>query len=453
MRQATMERIITENEIRYLLDHLAPLYTGPDLEQFISQVETGTTTAAMLFPLSGDALDESRIFTIRDVPVLFPCSEEKQWYTTEGTTVRFSHDILKSAFYLLSGYQEYVAREADQYGRYPWKSSIQHRLGITERPVVNYYFDVILEAFGKFCKLNKLEFKRNRREVPVLFLSHDVDRIRKYSIRNLVYVLLQLAGIKPSPRGFSRQLKTVREYARGFLMGKPDPYWNFDELLEMESQLGISSTWYFLENTGKDNSRYQFSDPGIAELIGKISAGGDETGIHGTIESSEDPGIFKKSLERLNGVCDQPVAGIRQHYLRYNNPVTSRIQEDSGLKYDATLGFAEHTGFRNSYAYPFRLYDFDNNRPLRIWQVPLNVMDVTMLGYMGVAVEDVPEAIRTVLEEVIRFRGVFSLLWHNCNLDEEEFPGINAVYSDLLKQIAGSGFKSLTGEQIIGEYG
>ncbi|MCK4747609.1 MAG: polysaccharide deacetylase family protein, partial [Bacteroidales bacterium] len=385
----------------------------------------------------------------QDIPVLFPCSTQKQWYSMEGNQIRFHHDILKSAFYLLSGYQEVENKEMDEHGRYPWKSSVQYRHGFTHKPVVNYYFNLILEAFESFCEINGLDFERKQREAPLLFLSHDVDRIRKYSIRNLAYVVLQLLGIKSSTRSFSGQLKTVMDYAKGTLLFRKDPYWNFGELVDLEKELNISSTWYLLEKTKMDNSRYHFTDERIRALIRALSGQGHEIGIHGTLESSDDPKAMSGGIQRINAVCENPVTGNRQHYLKYDHPGTSRLLAESELIYDATLGFAESAGFRNSFAHPFRLYDFDRQQPMDLWHLPLNVMDVTLLGYMMVPVGSIPETIRPVVQEVKKFNGVFSFLWHNCNLDEEEYPGINEVYQRVLKELMDSGFISMTGDQVI----
>jgi hypothetical protein len=458
-----MDRKITESEIQYLMDHLAFLYSGSDLPQFLATEETGSGEFAsgdsgsvrptLFFPLSPKPLAENEIIAIHGIPVLFPCSGSGQWYSVEENRVRFHHDILKSAFYLLSGYQEFFDTQRDLKGRYPWKNAIQYRLGITQIPVVNHYFEVILEAFGTFCRLNGLEFQRRGFESPVLFLSHDVDRIRKYSIRNLVYSGMQLFGLKPSVKNFAGRLKNLWVYKKGTLLFRKDPYWNFEELMELERGMQISSTWYLLEKTRMDNSRYHFESPRIRSLIGRLSRQGHEIGIHGTLESSDDPAAMAKGIQRLNAVCDTPVSGIRQHFLKYSIPATGRIQADSALAYDATLGFAEQIGFRNNYAYPFRLYDFDRHAPMDIWQIPLNVMDVTLLGYMKIPVPEIIGSVRPLLREVSRFKGVFSLLWHNCSLDEEEYPGINAVYRSLLEEIMGSGYRSLTGDQVIKSLG
>jgi len=443
-----MNRKISHKEIRYLLDHLEGLYDGARVGPYL---HTGEKRAqpSFIVPLSDRPLEPDKLFTIGEIPLLFPCTEVKEWYSVEGKDVVFHHDILKSSFYLLSGYQEVRSEEMDSQGRFPWKSSIQWKLGITQKPVVNYYFDVILEAFGRFCSLNGLDFIKREPGDPVLFLSHDVDRIKKYTLRNLGYAALQLTGFRPGPGGFHRKLKNLGDYFGGIFSFKKDPYWTFQELTDLEKRLHISSTWFFLEKTSEDNSRYRFRNRKIVNLIRDLTVKGHEIALHGTLESSGDAGAMTGALERLNAVCDRPVTGIRQHFLRYKNPDTPLIQSAAGLGYDATLGFAEQIGFRNSYAGPFRLYNFDKEEAMDIWQLPLNVMELTLLEYMGVKPGSVPDAIDPVLSEVKKFGGVFSLLWHNCNLEEKTYPGIMAVYSALLEEIMQSGFVSLNGRQAI----
>jgi peptidoglycan/xylan/chitin deacetylase (PgdA/CDA1 family) len=453
-----MDRRISRYEIRYLVDHLAMFYTGVNLDRYLdteiaSSGEEKEKEPAIKIPLSSEPLDVNKVTYIGEIPVLFPCSEHQKWFSQEGNGIYFHHDILKSAFYLLSGYQEYNNEELDVHGRFPWRLSVQYRLGFTKKPVVNYYFEVILEAFELFCHLNGLEFRRVQSEAPILFLSHDVDMIKKYSLRNLVYAGLQLLGIKPSTHPFFRRLKTVADYTKGTLFFLKDPYWNFRELMELEKELGITSTWYFLEKTKEDNSRYHFGDDRIRELIGELSSRGHEIGIHGTLESSADPQAMAGGIERIHEVCEPPVPGIRQHYLKYSLPVTTRIQQDCGFAYDSTLGFAEQIGFRNSFTHPFRLFDFDNGKSFGLWQLPLHVMEVTLLGYMEVALDAIPETIRPVVAEVRKFKGIFSLLWHNSNLDEEEFPGINRVYHQVLREVMDAGFQSMTGHQVIKSFG
>lgn len=454
-----MNRKLDKQELAYLLEHLELYHPGSGLAGSMVYGSRGAEDLSgddqdgpgvkLIFPASELPLDTDQVFLIQDLPVLFPCAQEKQWYAVEGKQVRFHHDILKSAFYLLSGYQEYQSQEKDEHGRFPWQASVQYRLGITLKPVVNYYFSIILEAYQLCLELNRLELEKKKETAPILFLSHDVDRIVKYSLRDVAYWVLAVAGLKPLKASLSERWRSLLVCARGTFLFKKDPYWNFQELLKQEKSLGIRSTWYMLEKTRLENSRYHFDSGKIRSLIASIEKEGHEIGIHGTLESSEDPKAMKAGLQRLGAVTQQDIRGVRQHYLKYNNPVSTRIHEEAGIHYDSTLGFAEHIGFRNSYAHPFKLYDFDKQRASGIWEIPLLVMDVTLTGYMGSSLHEIPSAVQAVLEEVEKFGGVFSLLWHNCNLDEEELPGINKMYSQLLRNIVDAGFVSRSGREVI----
>lgn len=443
-----MDRKISDKEIKYLLNHLDGLYSGCDIGKHLN---TGSPSedASIYIPLSEAALNISHVFSIGEIPVLFPCSKQEKWYSVDNKRIYFHHDILKSAFYLLSGYQEYHSEKADAHGRYPWKSSIQYKLGITQKPVVNYYFEVIMEAFEVFCKLHGLKFYRKTKEAPVLFLSHDVDRIKKYSLRNLVFAGMQLLRLKPDSLSLPKQLKVIMGLAKGILLFEKDPYWCFQEMTELEDELSIHSTWYFLEKTQLENSKYHFRDKKIIDLIGYLSGKGHEIGIHGTLESSEDQTAMNGGIHRLRENSNSPLSGIRQHFLKYKHPITPRLQANTGLIYDSSLGFAEQIGFRNSYSLPFRLYDFDSQEPMDMWQLPLNVMEVTLMGYMMVPIANFSEAVQAVIMEVEKFKGVLTLLWHNCRLDEELMPGIQSIYKQLLEEIMRSGFISLTGQQAI----
>ena len=454
-----MNRRSTSQELKYLLDHFELSHPGSGLSEYleygslnssdISSGKSGGFGSKIIIPPSDHPLDIDKVPMIEDLPVLFPCSEETRWYSVKEKQIHFHHDILKSAFYLLSGYQETQSQDRDERGRFPWKSSIQCRLGITQKPIVNYYFSVILEAFEKFCDINHLKFQRKKEAPPIFFLSHDVDRVVKYSLRDVGYWVLLLLGLKPSTVSWAQRWRNLLVYARGTFFFKKDPYWNFDEMLRLEESLGIRSTWFMLEKTRMENSRYHFSSKKIRTLIRLLEQEGHEVGIHGTLESSTDPYAMNTGLQKLRAVTKYPIRGNRQHYLKYNNPVTCRILEDAEITYDATLGFAEQIGFRNSFTFPFKLYDFDKQRSFNTWHFPLLVMDVSLTGYSSTPINEIPEIIEPLLDEVKKFRGVFSLLWHNCHLDEEELPGINEIYRQLLAKIVDSGFTSLSGWEVV----
>lgn len=442
---------LSDSKLKYIFYHLDFFIDFNPLVQYISYGSNNSNEITCIYIPSQDSVPNTN-FRIQNLPVLFTCSEEDAWYHPEKKAIVFHHDILKSIFYLLSGYQEYQTKSLDTLGRFDYYSSVQYLTKTTTVPLVNYYFEILIEALNVFCELNQLEPPKRKQHQPTFFLSHDVDRVRKYSVRSIGHYLLQLLKIKPTTESFPVGIKNLIEHFCGVAFHRPDPFWTFPMLIDLERKFNLHSTWYFLEKLGKKNAQYSLDERHIAELIRQLEKNDHEIGIHGTIESSVDINQLKQSLTRLSHLSSQEIKGIRQHFLMYKNPTTTSIQENAGLEYDATLGFAEHIGYRNSYCHPFKLYDFENDKMRDIWQIPLNVMEVSLLGYMKVPISNFWQHIQPLVDETIKFKGVFSMLWHNCQLDEHLYPGMNNIYIGILKNIGQKELISKTGKQIIDSY-
>jgi hypothetical protein len=106
-----------------------------------------------------------------------------------------------------------------------------------------------------------------------------------------------------------------------------------------------------------------------------------------------------------------------------------------GLAYDATVGFADHIGFRAGTSYPYRPWLLSRGREAELLEIPLMAMDSTPQGYMKLSPD---EALGKLLECVARCRtvgGVFSLLWHNTRLTG---GGYEVLYRRLLDDLVGS---------------
>ncbi|UOQ76852.1 hypothetical protein MUN84_20530 [Hymenobacter sp. 5516J-16] len=99
--------------------------------------------------------------------------------------------------------------------------------------------------------------------------------------------------------------------------------------------------------------------------------------------------------------------------------ITPVILDTLRYNYDSTLGFAEHYGFRNSYCLPFYPFNFASGEACRFLEIPLNVMDATLHHprYLQLTPEEILPALTPMLQEIERFGGVCTVLWHNENFD------------------------------------
>jgi hypothetical protein len=125
------------------------------------------------------------------------------------------------------------------------------------------------------------------------------------------------------------------------------------------------------------------------------------------------------------------------------------IHEKLNLLYDSSLGFAEHEGFRNSYCLPFKLYNFVEDNAFNVWQIPLAVMDNTLFDYRKLNYDQAHATIIALLNEVEKFGGVFSLLWHNNYLDDLDMPGIRRFYRNFIETISERNGVAISSKEII----
>jgi hypothetical protein len=256
-----------------------------------------------------------------------------------------------------------------------------------------------------------------------LLLTHDVDRPHE-SFQSLYYAV---ADRDPS------QLRTA--------LSEEDPYWQFDDILSLEDDLGVRSSFYFLREKGMFErplsdwttprywiealGRYDPESPEIVDLMRSLERGGWEVGLHGSYDSYADPDRLRYEKESLEAILGHEVLGGRQHYLNLDEPDTWRYQADAGLKYDASLGSSSTCGFA---------YGYD---PVRPFDDEFVVFPTTI---MEVALPDVPQVepawreCERLLEEAAENDAIMTVLWHPRYFNEDAFPGYRELYLRLIER-------------------
>lgn len=298
---------------------------------------------------------------------------------------------IESIFYLVNCIQELnlETSDLDQYGRFKYSASLQKHYGIAEQNLVGQIIDKLIDQYPLLANKNgKPKFKSQ------FYLSHDIDILHSgWKIE------AYLAAKKLDFKLFTRVLLDK-------LNGKPF-YNNIEEILSLESGYDIQSCFYFLPAQGKDkngimNADYSISD--LNNLCKLVQKNGNEFGLH---KSS-----FDSSFREEMALFTDKVEQNRYHYLKFQTHKAWKEINAAGLKTDASLGFAEHIGFRNSYGLPFTPFDMENDKPFSFVEIPLHIMDVTLSKYMQLSKDVIFENIKHFIESQ-KFNSVISLLWHN----------------------------------------
>jgi len=105
------------------------------------------------------------------------------------------------------------------------------------------------------------------------------------------------------------------------------------------------------------------------------------------------------------------------------------------LAYDSTVGYARQVGFRAGTCIPYRPWSLRLNRELNLLEIPLIVMDGTLVEHRKLRLEESIETVNRLVSRVEMVGGVFTLLWHNSSLIG---AGYNELYTPLLDRLPGA---------------
>lgn len=388
-----------------------------------------------------DAMPGHPVVRIESIPALYHDEQgpADRFYSVRdgahGARVDCHVDVVAGAFFMLSRYEETVVRSVDAFGRFPAESSIAYSEGFLQEPVVNQYAEQLLDMLRAAGFTG--ERRRWWRTAPwTIALTHDIDRLHRFPHGRFPALAVARSITGRTVSGSPRLADVLIDYAATTTRRKRDEYDCLEDMAVWESSVGIHASYYFLgdSTSGRLSADYAVDAAGLVTKLKTIAGLGHEVGFHAGFQACESVERFHRELSRVRS-SGLPVAGGRQHYLRWQTPATWRLWEGEGLAYDATLGYSKAAGFRCGTCLPFHPYDIEDDREMSILEWPLMFMDATYLS-------DWPggtEVLARLSQECQRYGGVLVLLWHNSNWSNLYAPAVRECFRGLLTQSATHG--------------
>ena len=394
--------------------HLTDISENADI--VIDETESSDITVSVDFYTSISAGKTQHPYHIMDAPHIVDTKKRP--------------DHLASAFYMINCMQEHNVHDFDELGRYKYENSYQYKFKNIELNLVQSCFDELTRSSPK---LNRIV---SSAEVKTKFLlSHDIDSI------NGAWIQDGLSAIK------QMQPWMVFNFIFNAIIQKPD-WLNMDKIMKMESEYDYRSVFFWLVNKGKINDRatnadYSINNKNVQDVIFALQEQGFENGLHKSISSES----FTLELKKLPVKTEYN----RYHYLKFTLPQAYYDIENAGIKADASLGFAEAYGFRNSYGRPFRPYNFKEERPFNFIEVPLNIMDGTFQRYLKTPMEETADRVISFFEKN-KHNSVISVLWHNTFFSNYKYKGYSGQYKKILQYLYDSAFENTTMNELLKKY-
>lgn len=385
--------------------------------------------------VSGSTLPEVdgiRTFDFGDkaLPKLFPSGPP--------LTPTIDFDIPAATFMLASDFQDLISLERDEFDRFRAMDSLQYKLGVLGFPVVNYYSMFLQEKVEKLFNIT-LERRTYDGIESGIALTHDVDFSTFLSLKMIRREMFGIAVMNRHRLGMNqRALKLI--FPLYALFGFDIPKIGLRFIFNAESSRGLHSTFFFKTGaTGKQDIPYNYRSKTLMDFYRKLGSEGFEIGIHPSMKTYVDVDQFVREKNRLQDALGRSVKSVRQHYLKFTPGKTVQIWEKAEMKYDSTLGFSRETGFRNSVAFPYPPYNFVEDRPAGITELPLIMMDGTLAENKTITNEEALGRMKGLLTETRLAKGAASILFHNSVTDPIDFHGYTEIFPAVLDEIKGSG--------------
>jgi uncharacterized protein DUF7033 len=353
-------------------------------------------------------------------------------------------DLVASAFWHLSRWEERAGSARDEHGRFPaWAA-----LAEPARPAV----DALLR-----------EFRRHVGDSgPTPFtvaLTHDVDNPWRWSRpRALIGAAARArAAVRAGRRGDAAGEALGLAAAPIRRLRRTDPNWSYERIAAIERAHGGRSTYFVMAGhhvpaDGPDARAYERLRPAI---VSQVAAQGDEVALHPSYTASERPERIGEEHARLAELTGAAVAGVRFHYLRHDTHATLPELDRLGFGYDSSQGYGDAIGLRAGFSFPYRPYDLAAERPLGLVELPLAVMDATLAEerYLGLSPTAGLERTIELLERVADIGGTVAILWHTDRFSREYARGWDRAYDQVLEWAAGRGARLMTAAEAVSASG
>ncbi len=285
------------------------------------------------------------------------------------TDRRFGFDLLETIFFHISRIEEHHCTP-DQLDTWDMMKSSEQFLskhGLEEEPVVDHLVYCFFAALGLAVEKPKTVYR----------MSHDIDVLEKFP--NALAYLKAAAKLVLGGKGWKLQKDLFLAYWKRQLGEKEDPFDTFDWLLKKGTWSG--KTIYFMAGgITKFDNHYEIEDRRIKGILALAKANGYSIGLHPSYAAWKKDDLFLAEKKRLEKVVGEEVVDSRQHFLHFSFEHTPKLLEANGIKRDSSLGYQDRIGFRCGTGFPYRLYNFQEERAFSFWEIPMVFMDCALLG-------------------------------------------------------------------------
>jgi len=362
---------------------------------------------------------------IENVPILFGTPDIER----VGDTIVVHADLVASAYFLLSRYEEMIHRDKrDKHGRFPGRESLPYQAAFIDRPIVDEYGKLL----RKWLHLSGATISEQAPSIRQINLTHDVDE--PFNCRTWRNVARHtLSGRNP--------FLSIRDK---FSPLQDDLYYTFPWMLQQDNMLQHAvgedncQSFLFFKAGGKtknDKPRYDLYGKDIGALFALCREQHATVGLHSSFEAGMDHSLIASEKKKLENAYGAAIKHNRNHFLSSREPEDMEYIENVGITDDYTMGYADVAGFRIGTSLPVRFINPTIRRLTTLTLHPLIIMDGTLHEphYMNLTADRAEDYCMRLIQNIRQVNGELTLLWHNTTVIENKGRDL---YSKIINYLA-----------------
>lgn len=256
-------------------------------------------------------------------------------------------------------------------------------------------------------QLSSLTNKMETNPKLTVHLTHDVDRVNPYDVMGLIRrLLVPTRGVADSVYA---RLKDFAEW----IANAGSFHDCIEKIMAAEARVGAKATYfmmsgpYSLRRIGSrtEDCRRSFRFNKIVRCADRY---GHRIGLHGCAYSL-DRDDYSRQQAAISEAVGTEVTWHRNHYLRWDPDTSPARLREAGFRVDSTVGFNSFQGFRAGLAWPYELWDFTEDTPAGVLEIPMVFMDAAGIIING---DETWEALYRQMEAAAQVGGEVAVNFH-----------------------------------------
>jgi hypothetical protein len=413
-----------ESEMRYISDGRPAIFCKAE-EEFYK------------FSFERQDLPDLIIKTIKRITV-FSNEKNKEPFIQkmfgENYYGQINFDLIANIFFSLVSYEEHLYGKKDELGRFDDNENILFKEKDSTR--VTHLTELLNDFIVLSVQKNKKYIVRKnywpKNEDYALLISHTINRLKKWSFKNLILDILKDLNYLISLK-FGAFWSLFKDLFL-FILEDIEPYWCFESFINLDKKFGLKATYFFADNPNiKDNEiDYDLEDKDVVKIIEILQKNGNEISLLIDSSDTKNPQLINKHLTKLTKIVNKQIKGYRVINNKIDLGKLLISHTNSNASYCSNWSYNTSNGFKNGITFLFKPFVEDKKTTPKMWFIPISFSDTKLwfdkTNY--ISYEEAKEIVTKLHKSLIKNNGVLSFEISSSNFIDIPYADklVNYIY-------------------------